>query len=388
MRVRTGLEVAAGDGFAALRGRKVGLITNPTGVLPDRTTNIAALRAAGVSLKALFGPEHGVRGDVPAGKWVASGRDPQTGLPVFSLYGPTRTPTTAMLRGIDTLVFDLQDIGCRSYTYLSTLGAALNAAARHGIGFVVLDRPNPLGGVRVEGAPVRPGFASFVGKYPCAYRHGLTPGEAARWLVGSGNVGKAALTVIPCAGLAPTMARWDDFGGLPWVRTSPNIPSPQTPHLYAATGIVGELTSLSIGIGTDAPFARAGRPDLRADALLDALTNEALPGFSFAADVWTPSRGVFAGKRCHGVRIVVDDPAAPLTRLNVALLCALRRCGVGGLFAPGEPTRMFDLSCGTDRVRKAFVRGADGEALWHLFDDGAAAFDRARQPFRLYPSWQ
>ena len=180
MRVRTGAEVLAADGFARLKGLSVGLVTNQTGVLPGGTATADALRAAeGVKLRALFGPEHGVRGDVPAGKYVASGTDAKTGVPVYSLYGRTKVPTAAMLKGLDLLVFDIQDIGCRSYTYLSTLGCVLEGGARHKVPVLVLDRPNPLGLTRVEGGPPSAGFFSFIGKYATAYRHGLTMGEAA-----------------------------------------------------------------------------------------------------------------------------------------------------------------------------------------------------------------
>lgn len=382
-RARTGLEVLASEDFRSLRGLKVGLVAHPASILPDRTHAADALRGGGVRLAALFGPEHGVRGDVPAGRWVASSTDRATGAPVHSLYGPTRVPTAAMVRGLDLIVYDLQDIGSRSYTYLSTLGAVLEGASRHRVPVLVLDRPNPIGGARVEGGPVRPGFASFVGRYPCAYRHGLSTGEAARWLAGTGRVGRPQVRVVACRGVTRAMETWGALGGLPWVPTSPNVPHPDTPALYAATGIVGELAALSIGVGTDSPFGWVGCPGLEPSALLRALEREDLPGFVFAPARWTPRRGVFAGRACGGVR--VRATGAALTGCNFALLSALRRAGVGSLFADRESARMFDLCCGSDAVRRAFLKGAGTAQMVGLFERGVDAFRRERAPFLLHP---
>lgn len=384
--VKTGIDVLIDGRARPLRGQKVGLVTNPTGVLADGVSSIEALRAAGVEVRALFGPEHGVRGDVPAGKYVASYPDAKTGLPVYSLYGKTRTPTPAMLKGLDVLLFDLQDIGSRSYTYLSTLGAVLDGAAKSGVKVMVLDRPNPCGGLRVEGGPVRAGFFSFVSKYPTAYLHGLTLGEAATMMVGEGWIGKPTLEVVKCAGLTREMV-WPDFGRARWIPTSPNVPKWQTALLYAATGILGELESVSIGIGVPgSQFALCGAPGVDGPRLADALNARNLRGWGFAPEIWTPTKGAHAGKTCSGVRLILTDlKRAELTRLNFELLAQLRSQCAAELSAGGETRRMFDLSCGADAVRKKFRAGASSDELWTTFQSGASGFASRRAKYLLYP---
>jgi len=392
-RARTGLESLAAGGFASLRGLKVGLVTNPTGVLPTLQTTVDALAgASGVRLRALFGPEHGVRGDVAAGEYVASGRDAQTGLPVYSLYGKTKVPTAAMLSGLDALVFDIQDIGSRSYTYLSTLGCVMEGAARNKIPLIVLDRPNPLGLLRVEGGPTQAGFTSFVGKYPTAYVHGMTLGELARMINGEGWLPGALtcdLTVVPCENLSRRAATWDAImgQGAQWAPTSPHIPRSDTPLFYAATGIIGELPTLSIGVGYTLPFEMAGAPGVGPVSLARELERRALPGIRFRAASWTPFYAAFKSQNCGGVQIMFTDPGrAPLTRLNFELLDALRKVRSGRSFMGGdtEAVRMFDLSCGTDRVRKAFAKGASAAEMYDLFDAGRDGFVAKRKKYLLY----
>ena len=390
-RVRTGLEVLAGENYARLRGLKIGLVTNPTGVLPDLTSAIDALHAApGVRLRALFGPEHGVRGDAVAGASVATTTDPLTGLPVYSLYGKTHSPTAEMLRGLDALVFDIQDIGARNYTYVSTLGAVMEGAVKVGLPVIVLDRPNPVGLNRVEGGPTAPGFVSFVSKYPISFLHGMTLGEVARMINGEGWLpgGKRCpLTVIPCEGLTREAGTWATAGaGLPWVPTSPHVPGPQSPHFYAATGIVGELSALSVGIGWPQPFELAGAPGIGPHALRRELERRALPGWAFRPATWTPFYGAYRGKNCGGVQLYLTDPAhAPLTRFNWEIMDALRTLDKNRrFFTDAESTRLFDLGCGTDTVRKAFQAGANAATLAALFDAGRPAFLLRRKPYLLY----
>ena len=392
-RVQTGLEVLIAQNFRPLAGRRVGLVTNPTGVLPDlrSTVDVLASATSGVTLRALFGPEHGVRGDVPAGRYVASSRDGQTGLPVFSLYGRTKTPTAEMLRGLDALVFDIQDIGSRSYTFLSTLGNVMEGCAAHKIPLVVLDRPNPLGLLRVEGGPTEPNFRSFVGKYPVPYLHGMTLGELARMINGRGWLpgGRTCeLTVVPCRNLSRGQATWATMGGLPWVPTSPHVPHPETAHFYALTGIVGELPALSIGVGYTLPFELAGAPGLRALGLARELTRRRLPGLSFRPMTWTPFYATHKGSACGGVQIHLDDPArAPLSRVNFELMDAVRRLDPKrAFFTSSASTKMFDLVCGTDRIRRAFQAGASGARLWELWNQGRDGFVAARRPYLLYPA--
>lgn len=383
--MKTGLDVLAAEGFARLKGKKVGLVTHPPAALADGTPAIEALRAGGVKVAALFGPEHGVRGDVPAGKWIASYTDSKTGLPVYSLYGKTKVPTPEMLKGLELLVFELQDIGCRSYTYLSTLGCVLEGAAKVGLPVLVLDRPNPLGLARVEGGPVQKGFTSFVSKYPLAYRHGMTLGEVGKMLIGKRWLAGGAqptLSVVACQGLSRTDSGWDTRR---WIPTSPNIPTLRAARLYAATGILGELDCIAIGVGTDDPFGYVGSPTLSAMKLVKALERHTVAGFAYAEARFTPTRGLFSGQRCQGVRLIPSKGTeSEWTRPNFALLAALRDAGVVRPFSPGEPTQMFDYSCGTDAVRRAFNRGAGSADLWAEFQQGAANVEKERAPFLVY----
>ena len=312
-RVRTGIEVLAATKYARLSGLKVGLVTNPTGILPDLTSTIEALyQAPNVKLRALFGPEHGVRGDAAAGDYVPSTTDGLTGVPVYSLYGATKSPTAAMLRGLDLLIFDIQDIGSRSYTYVSTLGAVMEGAAKHKVPLLVLDRPNPVGLNRIEGGPTRPGFVSFVSKYPVSYLHGMTLGEVGKMINGQGwlpNGATCDLTVVPCENLTRDKATWPAMGGLPWVPTSPHIPQALNSHFYAATGITGELSSVSIGIGYPLPFELAGAPGIGPVSLAREMTRRNIPGMAFRPHSWVPYYAAFHGKTCGGVHVYLTDAA-------------------------------------------------------------------------------
>lgn len=385
--MKTGLEVLHSEQFRRLQGRKIGLVTHPAAALPDGTQTIEALQAAGIKLTALFGPEHGVRGTVPAGKWIASSIDKKSGIPAYSLYGKTKVPTATMLKGIELLVLDLQDIGCRSYTYLSTLGCVLEGAARHRVPVLLLDRPNPLGLIRVEGGPVKTGYFSFVSKYPTAYRHGMTLGELAAWLVGTERLPnrlQPELTVIACAGLRRADAGWDERQ---WIPTSPNVPTLRAARLYAATGIVGELDQVSIGVGTRDPFGYFGSPTLDSKRLLAALDRVSMPGFAFVPATFTPSKGVFSGRRCLGVQLTaVQAPGLEWTYPNFVLLAALRDAGISNPFTSGEATRMFDYSCGSSAVRRAFARGAGASVLWQVFNEGVSHFMLERRSF-LHPAY-
>lgn len=383
-----GIDTLAQSGFVALRGRRVGLVTNQTGITRDGRSTVDVLAAApGVRLVALFGPEHGVRGVAAAGAKVNSGRDERTGLPIYSLYGSTRKPTSAMLRGIDTVVFDIQDIGSRSYTYIATMGKCMETCAQTGLAFVVLDRPNPIGGHRVEGNITESRFKSFVSPYPIPYCHGLTTGELARMINGRGWLPgrrRCKLSVVPLSNYRRTM-RWAETG-LPWIRTSPNIPYADSPYFYAATGIMGESSALSIGIGTAHQFQLAGAPGLNANAFAADLNRRRLPGVAFRAVQWRPTKGAHANRICQGVQILLSDPdRAPLTRLNFELMDAARRVAPGIRFFGGvKKNRMFDLVCGTDRVRRMFAAGQSAAQIWAVWNKGSAAFRAQRQRYLLY----
>jgi len=386
--VETGLEVMATGGFSILQGKRVGLITNPTGITTNMVSAIDLLHdAPGINLVALYGPEHGVRGDYAAGEYVATYTDPATGLPVYSLYGSTRKPTPQMLQGVDVLVYDIQDIGSRSYTYISTLGLAMEAAAENNIEFVVLDRPNPVGGLNMEGVVTRDGFFSFVSQYAIPYMHGMTVGELASLLNGEGmlaNGVKCNLRVISMKGWKRDMLFEDT--GLPWVPTSPHIPYIYTPLFYPATGILGELYVVSIGVGYTLPFQLYAAEWIDAEALTAAMNALELPGVRFRPVHYKPYYSVSSGKMVHGVQIHFTDALkAPLGLLQFYLLQETHRLWPDrNVFEMCEPARhsMFDKVCGTDQVRIQFTKNfrvSDISDIW--YSDIPAFREKARRYF-------
>jgi uncharacterized protein YbbC (DUF1343 family) len=388
--VSTGLEVLRESGFEVLKGKRVGLITNPTGVDHELRSGVDILfRAPGVKLVALYGPEHGVRGEYTAGEIIGSSVDPATGLKVYSLYGTTRKPTKAMLEGIDVLVYDIQDIGSRSYTFISTLGLAMEAAAENRIPFVVLDRPNPLGGVRMEGPLVEPGFTSFVSQYPIPYVHAMTTGELAAFLNGEGllaNGVRCDLKVIKMEGWKRDMG----FGetGLPWVPSSPHIPYASTCLLYPATGIIGELYVASIGVGYTTPFQTFAAEWIDADSLAANLNNLNLPGIRFRPVHYKPYYSVSQGKMVHGVQIhIMDEKTAPLSLIQFYILQEVHKLRPGkNLFSMCEPSRleMFDKVCGTDKIRKEFTRTFRVESIIDLWNGKVNDFRTRAKKYFLY----
>ncbi|MBI5864462.1 MAG: DUF1343 domain-containing protein [Planctomycetes bacterium] len=388
-KVALGVDVLEKSGFQRLAGKRVGLITNPTGVDGGLRSTIDVLAAAkGVNLIALFGPEHGVRGDAAAGEAVKDARDRITDVPVFSLYGKTRKPTAEMLQGIDTLVFDVQDVGCRSYTYVSTMAVAMEAAAEHDIEFVVLDRPNPLGGDRVEGRIPDPAFRSFVSHLPIPYVHGMTVGEIAQMANGEGWLGPkekplhCKLTVVPMDGWKRSMF-WDQTG-LTWVPTSPHIPHADTPFFYASTGILGELGVLTEGVGYPLPFELIGHPELDAEAYAKELNSRKLPGVRFRPAYFKPFYGRLAEKICGGVQVMwTDVSAAELSIISLHALDAARTVGPAIDFTPRKGS-LFDKVCGTDAIRKAIeARRPIGEVL-AMWREGVAEFRTQRAKYLLY----
>jgi len=385
--VRLGIDVLERDGFAPLQGRRVGLVTNPTGVTSDlRPTLDVLYRAPGVQLVAIFGPEHGARGDVPAGDKIADARDALTGLPVYSLYGQTRKPTPSMLAGLDVLVFDIQDIGARSYTYISTLALVQEAAAEQGLPLIVLDRPNPLGGLRVEGRPLDLKFQSFVGQLPIPYLHGMTVGELAQMANGEGWLKDAArcdLTVVRMDGWRRSM-RWEQTG-LTWVPTSPHIPRADTPAFYASTGILGELQFLSQGVGYTLPFELIGAPWLDPHKLADELNARRLPGLYFRPLYFQPFYGRFAKETCGGVQIVLTDPdRAELTPIQFHALDAVRKLAPDRKPTGGKRDSMFDKVCGTDRIRKLIEAGKPVDEILAAWREGLDEFRTRRAKYLLY----
>jgi len=389
--VRAGLDVLVEYRFAPLRGLAVGLVCNPTSV--DRRLRHAAdllHEAPGVRLSALFGPEHGVRGDVQYMAAARGGRDRGTGVPVFSLYGETPEslrPGARMLRGLDAIVFDIQDVGTRYYTYQATMLYCMEAASRARIGFFVLDRPNPVGGRHVEGPALRPGFESFCGVHDTAVRHGMTAGELASLYRKERNL-DLELTVVPCRGWRRNMSQRDT--GLPWVFPSPNMPTPETALVYPGMCLL-EGTNLSEGRGTTRPFELFGAPWLDAEELAGALSAQRLPGVRFRPVRFVPTWDKHAGKRCHGVELFVFDPEAfrPF-RTGMACVAAARAQDPKRFrwrtepyeFVEGIPA--FDLLCGSDRERKAIERGLGWRDLAQAWRPEERAFLRRRAPFLRY----
>jgi uncharacterized protein YbbC (DUF1343 family) len=343
--------------------------------------------ARGPRLTRLFAPEHGLWGAAQDHAAIAGARDPVTRLAVASLYGGRREPTPAMLAGLDAVVIDLQDIGSRYYTFVWTMALAMRACARAGVEVVVLDRPNPLGGAVVEGNMPDPAYASFVGLYPLPTRHGLTIGEAARWLALAHGL-RPRLTVVPMRGWRRRML-WEDTG-VPWVAPSPNMPTPDTARVYPG-GCLFEGTNLSEGRGTTRPFEWVGAPYLDAHAYAQALLDERLPGVSFRPARFIPTFHKWAGRLCGGVQIHVTDRARfkPFAT-GLAIVATARRLAPRR-FAWRRPPYEFerrrlpiDILLGTDRIRRALERGRPLREIEHGWTADLLKWKRRRVPALLY----
>ena len=376
--IELGDDVFVRETWRELRGRGVGIVTNPSGVLSTGRSVIDAVHGIpDVNVRALFGPEHGIRGTVGAGQTVGSSTDPATGLPVHSLYGPTRHPTAAMLEGIDVLLFDIQDVGARPYTYVSTMAYIMQSAKQYGKAVWVLDRPNPIGGTLIDGPVLDPHFSSFIGLYPIPERHGMTVGELARLFNAHFDIG-CDLRVIPMTGWTRAM-HWPDTG-LHWVPTSPNVPYALTPLVYLATGLVDE-GGVNNGVGTDRPFEYAGGYGFNAETYARELNARGIPGVTFEPQTWSPRSGFWSGKTLAGVLLHITDPAVfPNVRAAVELLAAAR---TQGKFHAEHPERM-DRDWGTDRVRTMLTNGASPDAIVAAWQPGLHAFDALRKPYLLY----
>jgi uncharacterized protein YbbC (DUF1343 family) len=393
--VKTGIEVLRDRGFDILVGKRVGLVTNPSGVDSGLKSTIDILyKAPGVQLVALYGPEHGVRGDVYAGGKVSDTKDEATGLPVYSLYGATRKPTPEMLEGIDVMVYDIQDVGVRSYTFISTLGLVMQACAAKGIEVVVLDRPNPLGGNKIEGSYVEPGFYSFVSQYKIPYIYGLTVGEFAEFIneegLNKGQKGtdvhqKCNLTVVPMEGWTRDMLYEDT--GLPWVLPSPNIPFKDTPMYYAASGLCGELYGfMNIGIGYTLPFQLFGATWLDAVKLKAKLDSYDLPGISFRTIWFKPFSGSQKGQLVQGLQYFFTDyEKARVTETQFYVIQAVKELYPDkGAFEVISGYGLFDKVCGTDYVRLELSKGykvADIQSFWRKDED---SFRSLSQKYHIY----
>lgn len=374
IRIKTGIEILKKQNFKCLEGKRVGLITNPTGVDDNLKSTIDILHEAGnVNLVALYGPEHGVRGDAHAGQSVTDVKDHTTGLPVYSLYGKTRKATPEMLKDIDVLVYDIQDIGCRSFTYISTMGLAMEAAAENGKEFIVLDRPNPLGGKRVEGCNVEDGHISFVSQYRIPYIYGLTCGELALMLNGERMLSggkKCNLKVIKMKGWKRNMNYTET--GLQWIPSSPHIPHAETSFFYPASGILGELGYMSIGVGYTVPFEMFAAPWINADKLAKRLNALNVEGIIFRPIYATPFYASYKGERIEGVQAhITDYEKAPLTDLQFLVMQEIAALYPDrAVLDNADKNRfsMFDNVCGTSKIRELFSKRNnwnDAKAYWY-----------------------
>ena len=362
-----------------LGGRCIGIVTNASGITSSGENFVDAVRRHGhICVRALFAPEHGLRGDRPAGSYVASYTDPTTSLPVYSLYGATRHPSATMLDGVDVLVFDIQDVGARPYTYVSTMAYVMQSAAQAGKEIWVLDRPNPIGGTLVEGPVLDPKFKSFVGLYPIPERHGMTVGELARLFNTEYGI-NAKLKVIPMTGWRRDML-WPQTG-LAWTATSPNIPYAKTTLVYLATGLIDEA-GINNGVGSDKPFERAGVFGMNAQAFAAALNARTIPGVHFAPTSWSPQAGFWKGRTLSGVEIDIDDAQTfPSVRTAVELMCAARDLGS---YLRVHTARTMDIDWGTDTVRKEVVAGASPDAIVAGWQSKIPAFLALRDKYLLY----
>ena len=386
-KVKTGIEVLKANNFKQLEGKRVGLVTNPTGVDNSLKSDVDILHeAANVKLVALFGPEHGVRGNVHAGDHVGNAADPTTGVPVYSLYGKSRIPSKEMLQGIDVLVYDIQDIGCRSFTYISTLGNIMKAAAENGIKVMVLDRPNPLGGEKVEGNLAEDDCLSFVSAFKIPYVYGLTPGEVALLLNGESMLGaKCDLEVVKMKGWKRKMTY--DQTGLQWVLPSPHIPHASSAPYYSVSGIVGELDSISIGVGYTMPFQMFGAPWIDAPVLAQRLNALNLPGVMFRPMYYKPFYAFGKGQDLQGVQVYLTDyRKATLTNIQFYVLQELYSLYPDHdvLAQCTKRHAMFDKVCGSKQIRQLFMKRHKWEDVKPYWEKDAEAFKQLAKKYWLY----
>lgn len=388
IKIKTGLEVLKQQNFKMLEGKRVGLITNPTGVDNQMKSTIDILfEAPNVRLVALYAPEHGVRGDAHAGDLVDDEKDAKTGLPVYSLHGRTRKPEAEMLKNVDVLVYDIQDIGCRSFTYISTMGLAMEAAAENNIEFIVLDRPNPLGGLKVEGGLVDDKFISFVSQFKIPYVYGLTCGELAMLLNGEKMLNKSCkLQVVPMKGWKRKMIYEET--GLQWISSSPHIPHPITALFYPVSGVLGELGYMSIGVGYPLPFELFAAEWVDAEKLAENMNRLKLPGLYFRPIYFKPFYATGQGKRLNGIQVhIMNYHVARLSEVQFYVMQEIAALYPDkAVFANANEQRfnMFDKVSGSDFVRLAFSKSnrfEDIKEFWYKEVDG---FKKNSKKYYLY----
>ncbi len=388
--VKPGVEVLRDNNFDILRGKRVGLITNPSGVDNKLKSTVDILAdAPGVEVVALYAPEHGVRGDFHAGDKVENAVDSATGIPVYSIYGKHRKPSPEMLKDIDVMVYDIQDNGCRSFTFISTMGLAMEACAELGKEFVVLDRPNPINGNKIEGNLTEPDCVSFVSQFAIPYLYGLTPGELAQYLNNEGmlkNGAKVDLKVVPMEGYERSM----DFRatGMPWVLPSPHMPVPESAIYYPVSGILGELYCISIGVGYTEPFKLFASEWIDAQELTKRLNDRNIPGMMFRPIYIRPFYSTGQGKNYEGVEVYVTDvDKAPLSLTQFYVMEELADMYPDKkIFDIADTKRfsMFDKVCGSKQIRERFTKRyktADIEDYWNKDNE---SFRATSQKYHLY----
>jgi uncharacterized protein YbbC (DUF1343 family) len=387
--IKTGIEVLKDQNFELLEGKKVGLITNATGLSSSLKPTIDILfEAENVELIALYGPEHGARGEIAAGDKVDDYVDPVTQVPVYSLYGNTRKPTKEMLKDVDVLIYDIQDIGVRSYTYISTMGLAMEAAAENDIDFVVLDRPNPLGGNKIEGNIAEEGYFSFVSQYPIPYVYGMTPGEVAKMINEEGWLGegkKVDLTVVEMKGWKRSMTFEET--GLQWVPTSPHIPHANSAYFYVSTGIMGELGVFSEGVGYTLPFQVFGAEWIDERKLAEEMNALDIPGVEFRPIVYKPFYGRDQGKTLHGVQIHFSDYSqAHLMSLQYYFMQIHKKMYPEiDIFDQGKNRwSMFDKVSGSDEIRKRFKTSYQVSDIEEYLNKDVESFRKKSSKYYLY----
>ena len=375
-----GNETFLAESWRELRGRTVGVVTNQTGVTGTLETIVDAIRHnPEIDLKAIYSPEHGLRGDQAAGAYVASYVDEHSTLPVYSLYGATRHPSAAMLAGIDVLLFDIQDVGDRAYTFISTLAYVMLAAKAYGKAVWVLDRPNPLGGDVVEGPVLEPKFASFIGLYPLPIRHGMTIGELAK-MYNERFAIHCDLRVIPMRNYTRAML-WPDTG-LEWVQTSPNIPEWSTTLVYPATGLI-DGAGVNNGTNYTKPFKYAGAYGLDGFRLAGYLNDRPIPGVHFRAASWMPLAGFWGGKTLSGVELVITDARAfRAVRTAVEILVAVRKISPATISI--HSSAGLDKDWGTDTLRHGLQDGLDADTILKRWEPATRAFVEAREKYLIY----
>lgn len=384
--IKPGIEVLEEEQFEILKNKRVGLITNPTGVDSKLKSTIDILfENKQVNLVALFGPEHGVRGNFSAGDHITNAKDEITGLPVYSLYGKDRKPGKESLDMVDVLVYDIQDIGVRSYTYISTMGLIMEAAAEFNKEVVVLDRPNPLGGIRVEGPVVEDGFFSFVSQYKIPYVYGLTCGELAKFLNNEILEKKCKLNVVPMKGWKRDMVFEET--GLNWVPTSPHIPYAKTAFYYAATGIIGEIDPNLIGIGYTLPFQTLVTEKINAQQLADKLNKLKLEGVLFRPMYLKPYYMAKKGKELQGVQIhITNYKKVNLTEIQFYFLQVAHEIAPEYNLFEGKDDRyrMFDYGCGSDTIRKHLMKTKNFDDIKNFWNKDIESFKKLSQKYYLY----